>query len=253
MIAPWTPYAMRGLVWYQGERNVADGAAYVPKMHALYNGWAHEFENQALGLRFVQVAPWGDERVPALQMAQARFAAEEPRAAMVTICDAGNPADIHPGDKETVGQRLAFLALARDYGFPFDAEAPAPREWRVEGDAFLVEFGHAKSLCVYNPDKSLVAGLELCGEDGEFESRRDRRARRRTQARRLGRRRVRSEEAALPPFAPVVRRDPQRSQFARGPVPAHGGAWLRRQRNGGFSSLTCPGSTGSSSSSPSAS
>lgn len=168
MIAPWTPYAMRGLVWYQGERNVADGAAYVPKMHALYNGWAHEFENQALGLRFVQVAPWGDERVPALQMAQARFAAEEPRAAMVTICDAGNPADIHPGDKETVGQRLAFLALARDYGFPFDAEAPAPREWRVEGDAFLVEFGHAKSLCVYNTDKSLVAGLELCGEDGEW-------------------------------------------------------------------------------------
>lgn len=168
MLAPWTPYAVRGVVWYQGENNVADGAAYAPKMHAFYNGWAREFGNPDLRLRFVQVAPWGDERVPALQMAQARFAAEEPNAAMVAIGDAGNPRDIHPGDKETVGQRLAYLALARDYGFPFDADPPSPRSWRVEGDAFVVEFAHAGRLCIYNPDKSLDAGLEICGADGEW-------------------------------------------------------------------------------------
>ena len=168
MLAPWAPYAMRGFIWYQGESNASDGAAYASKMHALYNGWAREFENPDLRLRFVQIAPWGDGRVPALQKAQAAFAAEEPNAAMAVVNDIGNLHDIHPNNKETVGQRLALLALAHDYGFDIKADSPVPREWRVEGDAFVVEFDHAQSLYLYNPEKSLEAGLEICGEDGEW-------------------------------------------------------------------------------------
>ncbi len=168
MLAPWVPYAMRGFIWYQGCSNVGDGAAYAPKMHALYNGWSREFENPDLRLRFVQLAPWGDGRVAALQEAQAAFAAEVPNAAMAVVNDVGNLHDIHPNNKETVGQRLALLALAYDYGFDVKADSPAPRECRVEGDAFVVEFNHAESLYLYNPEKSLEAGLELCGEDGEW-------------------------------------------------------------------------------------
>ena len=168
MLAPLAPYAMRGFVWYQGENNVADGAAYVPKMRALLDGWTREFENPDLRLRFVQIAPWGDERVPALQLAQAQFAAEEPRAAMAVVNDVANLHDIHPNDKETVGQRLALLALEHDYGFEVESDSPVPRSWRVEEDAFVVEFDHATALYLYNPDKSLDAGLEICGADGEW-------------------------------------------------------------------------------------
>ena len=168
MLAPWAPYAMRGFIWYQGESNASDGAAYAQKMHALYNGWAREFENPDLRLRFVQIAPWGDGRVPALQKAQAAFADEEPNAEMAVVNDVGNLHDIHPNNKETVGQRLALLALAHDYGFDIKADSPTPREWRVEGDAFVVEFAHAESLYLYTPEKSLEAGLELCGEDGAW-------------------------------------------------------------------------------------
>ena len=168
MLAPLAPYAMRGFIWYQGENNVADGAAYAPKMRALYNGWAREFENPDLRIRFVQLAPWGDDRVPALQMAQAKFAAEEPNAAMATVNDVGNLHDIHYADKETVGQRLALLALEHDYGLAVESDSPVPREWRVKDDAFVVEFDHAKALYLYNPDKSLDAGLEICGADGKW-------------------------------------------------------------------------------------
>ena len=168
MVSPWTPYAVRGFIWYQGCSNVADGPAYAAKMHALYNGWAKEFENPNLRLRFVQLAPWGDGRITALQMAQATFAAEEPNAEMAIANDVGNLHDIHPNDKETVGQRLALLVLEHDYGFPVESDSPAPRAWRVEGDTFVVEFDHAKSLYLYNPEKALAAGLEICGEDGEW-------------------------------------------------------------------------------------
>ena len=166
MLAPWVPYAMCGFIWYQGESNIGDGVAYAPKMHALYNGWAREFENPDLRIRFVQLAPWWDERAPALQMAQSKFAAEEPNARMAVVNDVGNFRDIHPNDKETVGQRLALLALEHDYGLDVESDSPTPREWRVEGDAFVVEFNNAKSLYIYNPDTSLDVGLEICGEDG---------------------------------------------------------------------------------------
>lgn len=168
MVAPWTPYAMRGFIWYQGCSNIADGAAYALKMHALYNGWSREFENPDLKIRFVQIAPWGDERIAALQMAQAAFAAEEPNAEMAVASDCGNLCDIHPNDKETIGQRLALLALEHDYGFDVESDSPAPQAWRAEGNRFVVEFAHAKELYLYNPDRSLEAGLELCGDDGEW-------------------------------------------------------------------------------------
>ena len=168
MVSPWTPYAVRGFIWYQGCSNAGDGPAYTPKMHALYNGWAKEFENPDLRIRFVQLAPWGDGRIASIQMAQAKFAEEEPNAEMAVANDVGNLHDIHPNDKETIGQRLALLALEHDYGFAIESDSPAPREWRVEGDAFVVEFDHAKSLYLYTPEKSLDAGLEICGEDGEW-------------------------------------------------------------------------------------
>ena len=168
MLAPLVPYAVRGFIWYQGCNNVADGAAYAPKMHALYNGWAKEFENPDLRMRFVQLAPWGNKHIAALQMAQAKFAAEEPNAKMAVVDDLGNLHDIHPNDKETVGQRLAVLALKYDYGFDIKADSPTVKAARVEDGKVVVEFDHAEALYLYNPDKSLKAGLEVCGEDGEW-------------------------------------------------------------------------------------
>ena len=169
MVAPWTPYAMRGFIWYQGCANSGEGLRYSTKMHALYNGWAKEFENPDLRIRFVQLAPWWSTGIAAIQMGQAKFAAEEPNAKMAVINDRGNVNDIHPNDKETVGQRLALLALKHDYGFDsLKADSPTVKTARVEGGNIVVELEHAQSLYIYNPDKSLRAGLEVCGEDGEW-------------------------------------------------------------------------------------
>lgn len=171
MVSPWTPYAIRGFIWYQGCHNAGDGLAYAPKMHALYNGWAKEFENPDLRLRFVQLAPWGFDRIAAIQMGQALFASEEPNAKMAVINDLGNLDDIHPNDKETVGQRLALLSLKYDYGFDWlKADSPTVKSARTDGARVVVEFDNAESLYLYNPDKSLTAGLEVCGEDGQWKS-----------------------------------------------------------------------------------
>ncbi len=169
MVAPWTPFAMRGFIWYQGCSNGRDHKRYHTVMHALYNGWSKCFENPDLKLYFVQLTPWGSPIIPDIQEAQAKFAAEEPNAAMAVINDIGNLHDIHPNEKEMVAKRLALHALKRDYGFDgIEDCSPTLKGWKVEGEKFTVEFDHAKSLYVYNPDRSLSNGFELAGEDGVF-------------------------------------------------------------------------------------
>lgn len=170
-IAPWVPYTIKGVIWYQGCSNQWNPERYLDLQHVLYESWAKAFGNPALPFRFVQVASWGwtgGSTVP-IQLAQARFAAEEKNAAMAIIADIGNRWDAHPREKGLAAKRLAALALARDYGFTdLRADSPVLRTWRAEGDVAILAFDHAKALYLYNPDNSLSSTFELAGPDGRW-------------------------------------------------------------------------------------
>jgi len=169
MINPWCPFAMKGLVWYQGCTNSREPERYCSKMHALYNGWSLKFENPDMRLYFVQLAPWGFEGIAKIQEAQAQFEREQPKSGMAVINDVGNLADIHPNEKGTVGLRLARMALKRDYGFDdIEDRSPTLKSWRIEGDSFVLDFDHAKRLYVYTRNYSADAPFEIAGADGVF-------------------------------------------------------------------------------------
>jgi len=170
MVEPWAPYAARGMIWYQGEANAADGEIYAAKMRALRLGWAERFENPSFRLYFVQLAPNGSGPV-ALQEIQQRFADKEPNAAIAVISDLGNNSDIHPNEKEFVAKRLAVHALKRDYGFKnAKDESPAFESWRADGSKAVVRFRNAEKLYVYNKDFSGWANFELAGADGAWKA-----------------------------------------------------------------------------------
>ena len=168
MVAMYAPMSVRGFIWYQGCHNSGEPERYCSKMHALYNGWAHEFANPRMKLYFVQLAPWGKE-IAKMQEAQAQFDAEEPNAGMAVANDVGNLFDIHPNDKYTVAKRLAVHALKRDYGFSHIVDnSPTLKSWKIEGDKFVLSFNDAESWYVYNENRSLDTGFEIAGEDGKF-------------------------------------------------------------------------------------
>lgn len=168
MVAAWSPMAMRGFIWYQGCHNNPEAPQYCAKMHALYDGWSKEFRNPGLKLYFVQLAPWKTSWFN-LQMAQAKFAAEEPNAAIAVTCDVGNSWDIHPNNKGIVARRLALHALKRDYGFnDIIDDSPALKSWKVEGDRVVLSFDNASAWYYYNDDRSAPKGFEIAGPDGKF-------------------------------------------------------------------------------------
>ncbi len=169
MVAAFAPFAIKGFIWYQGCHNAGEAGLYCEKMHALYDGWSKEFRNPGLKLYFVQLAPFGQSWYD-IQLAQRKFAAEEKNAALIVTCDIGNVSDIHPNDKETVGQRLALHALRRDYGFEgLVDDAPEVKSWKVNGSGeFEIEFSDARRLYVYDPDWKQLKGFEIAGADGRF-------------------------------------------------------------------------------------
>ena len=179
-LASIVPYSMRGVLWYQGEHNVSRGEwkRYKTKMHAFYDGLAAEFENPALKLYFAQLAPWGNPEVPFFQMEQEKYTDEQPNSGMAYICDTGNLKDIHPNDKESVGRRLALIALKRDYGLDkIVADAPRLSSAKCEAESCVrLRFKFAKEMFALdpawcykgNPAKSVELGFELAGADGKF-------------------------------------------------------------------------------------
>lgn len=169
-LAGLAPYAVKGLIWYQGEHNARPGWAlqYVEKMHALVEGFAEAFDSPELSFYYVLIAPFGWMDFAEVQRFQKRFEWEEPRAALTVIHDVGQVNEIHPHDKRTPAERLALHALRRDYGFDVRDRSPSLKTWRVEEGRVRLRFRDARSMYIYTPDNSKEAGFELLDERGAW-------------------------------------------------------------------------------------
>ena len=169
-VAPWTRYAIRGALWYQGCADVGDGMRYRDKMRSLAASWRHEFKQPELPFYFVQLAPFNyghPTRLPEMWEAQQAFADEDPHAAMVVTNDIGDFRNIHPPQKEEVGRRLAGLALKREYGrSELVADSPFYQSHKVEGGRMIVTFRNAQTLTTR--DGQPARYFELAGADGKF-------------------------------------------------------------------------------------
>ena len=119
MIRPIVPFAIRGVIWYQGESNVARPVRYRKLFPTLIKNWRQEWGQGDFPFYYVQIAPFDyrQEKLPAAMLREAQFQAlSVPKTGMVVTMDIGNATNIHPKQKKPVGERLARLALAKDYG-----------------------------------------------------------------------------------------------------------------------------------------
>jgi sialate O-acetylesterase len=159
-------YGIRGELWYQGETNVPRAQQYRELLPALVADWRRWWDREDLAFYYVQIAPYaypGDVGQAAeLREAQA-LAQGLPGVGMVVTLDVGDPDDVHPRDKRTVGLRLASWALAESYGREGVAcRSPRYVSMRVEGAAVRLAFDHAEGLALRGdaPAPFTVAGAD---------------------------------------------------------------------------------------------
>ncbi len=170
MIAPLTPLTIRGVIWYQGESNSMLGRAplYHHLFAAMIGDWRRQFAEGDFPFLFAQISSFRSsprEDWGTLRDAQRRTLSVTNTAMAVTL-DVGDPGNVHPADKQTVGHRLALAAKARVYGERVHWSGPLFREATQEPHGLRIWFESAEGKLTAKD--GALRGFELAGPDHTF-------------------------------------------------------------------------------------
>lgn len=171
MIAPLVPFAVRGVIWYQGEGNVGSPKLHESLFPALIRSWLEAWGSE-LPFLFVQLASHlarkdaPVESYWAMLRESQRMALAVPKTAMAVAIDIGDANDIHPKNKQEVGRRLALAAEATVYGKDVVYSGPMAKSMKREGGRLRLTFDHVGGGLAFRENRS--AGFAVAGDDRRF-------------------------------------------------------------------------------------
>ncbi|HER07360.1 MAG TPA: sialate O-acetylesterase [Bacteroides sp.] len=185
MIAPFTDYAVKGFVWYQGESNAGRPEEYRLLQRAQIRDWRSLWGQGDLPFLYAQLpnfmeVNYSPEESDWAMLREAQMEAMDlPATGMAVTIDLGEWNDIHPDNKKPVGDRLALWARKIAYGEEdLVYSGPIYQSYRIEGDKIILTFDHAGSglvsgngeppghFAIAGPDKNFVWGhAEIVDQD----------------------------------------------------------------------------------------
>jgi sialate O-acetylesterase len=169
MIAPLTPFAIRGAIWYQGEANANATQAYPYRklFRTMIEDWRNQWGEGAFPFLFVQLANYhANQYWPLLRESQTETLNLR-NTGMAVIIDVGESKDIHPKNKQAVGQRLALAARATVYGETIVYSGPLYRQASTETGQMRLWFDHVGGGLAARGGSELT-GFTIAGADGKF-------------------------------------------------------------------------------------
>ena len=162
------PYGIRGAIWYQGEANVGNYEEYNELFPAMIEDWRERW-GYDFPFYYVQIAPfnYGEGKLSHELRDVQRKSLKTKNTGMTVTMDIGEANDIHPANKQDVGNRLALLALDNDYGYDLVSSGPLYKNHELHNDYIDIDFDSKGSglLGIRN-----LEGFEIAGSDGVFEN-----------------------------------------------------------------------------------
>ena len=166
MIEPLLPFTVKGVIWYQGESNDGRAIAYKQVFANMIASWRKEWGLGDFPFYFVQIAAHKD-KTPLLRDSQTQVWQTVRNTGMVVAIDAGDSVNIHPRNKAIIGERLAFWALAKNYGFKDMAySGPLYQSMKTLGNAIRLTFDHTDGGLVAKDGE--LRGFYVAGADKVF-------------------------------------------------------------------------------------
>jgi sialate O-acetylesterase len=169
MVAPFTPLPIRGVIWYQGESNSSHASLYDRIFPAMIQDWRTQWHQGNFPFLFVQISGFAStpkEDWGTLRDAQRRSLYLAKTGMAVTI-DVGDEHNVHPANKQVVGERLSLLARQIVFGENIVASGPLFQLAYPSGSAMHVWFHDADGL---RSQGGPLEGFEVAGHDGVFVS-----------------------------------------------------------------------------------
>lgn len=195
MVHPLIPYAISGVIWYQGESNAQRAFQYRTAFALLIEDWRNAWQQGNFPFYFCQLPNYLDKKsVPGegswaeLRESQST-ALSLPNTGQAVLIDLGDAKDVHPLNKRDVGERLARIALAKDYGKSVPFSGPVFQSVTFESGKARVHFrpaegglvarsvpatysvaspGNLTAPTVRNSPSSELEGFAICGADREW-------------------------------------------------------------------------------------
>ena len=186
MLKPFLGYTIKGCIWYQGESNNDRPVQY----ETLFPAFVQQIRTQSaqgdFPFYYCQIAPYNYYNYAAvnavnnnsayLRDAQRKALSKISNSGMAVLMDIGEEFNIHPMDKFTGSKRLAYMAMAKAYGYKgFGFESPAYESVSFSNGIATIKFtnalngltGYGKPLNnfeiagankIFRPAKALVSG-----------------------------------------------------------------------------------------------
>lgn len=176
MVNPLVPYAIEGVLWYQGEANVWRANQYKKAFPLMIQDWRTKWNQGNFPFYYVQLSTFdefGGNSKKGSRWAELREAQSEtlkiPNTGMAVTTDIGNAKDIHPTNKQDVGLRLAAIALNNVYGKKQVFSGPTYKSQEINGNQIILTFENI-GTGLSKPNNSELKGFEIAGADKVFYS-----------------------------------------------------------------------------------
>ncbi|CCH55264.1 protein of unknown function DUF303 acetylesterase putative [Fibrisoma limi BUZ 3] len=174
MLNPLIPYAMQGVIWYQGESNASRAYQYRKAFPLMIEDWRQQWGSEFPFL-FVQLASFNSANGNSqkgstwaeLREAQT-MTLQLPKTGMAVTSDIGESNDIHPKNKQDVGKRLAAEAMRVAYGSGNVSAGPSLDQMTVDGNRAVLTFKNVGSGLMVKDKYGYLKGFELAGADQKF-------------------------------------------------------------------------------------
>lgn len=173
--SPILKYTVKGIIFYQGCSNVGDPAGqYTKRLNDLVSQWRRDFKLGDIPFYFVQIAPYFNSDVngdwgPRLREQQFNASKIIPNSGIVCTDDLVYPYEsqqIHPSQKQQVGERLALQALNKTYGMKdIWCESAEFKDMRISNDTCYINLKNDYNGISRYED---IHGFEVAGADKVF-------------------------------------------------------------------------------------
>ena len=171
MVHPLVGLKIKGVIWCQGETNIQ---VYPNKYHKVFpdliTNWRILWDQGNFPFYYVQISPYNyskKDHAYVIREVQLHTMNKLPNLGMATTTDIGEKHSIHPAKKIEVGERLAYWALNKDYGFKHTLyEGPIYDKMEIMKDKALIIFNNAPDgLTTYN---NVLTNFYIAGNDQIF-------------------------------------------------------------------------------------
>ncbi|MEM1296025.1 MAG: serine hydrolase, partial [Verrucomicrobiota bacterium] len=187
MIVPVRPYGIRGMIWYQGERNsknVPQAAHYQVQLTQMINHYRRTWHEESAGhiakdfpFQFTQLPSWNPAQTEPAEGITASWTANResmrqvyrdvPNTAMAVTIDTGDAIELHPKNKQPIGIRHALLALKNTYGQDIVASGPQLSD-HVVGEGNVILTFNSVGTGLMTGREGPLDSFAVSGEDGKW-------------------------------------------------------------------------------------